>query len=123
VDPRRAFGNAGEETAARYLEARGFVVEAVQVKTRFGEIDLVCRQGAEVVFVEVKTRRSRTYGYPEEAITRAKFRTLVHCAEAWMQKHGGMERSWRIDVIAIEVAPDGTNDIVHFPCIDNAFGS
>ena len=122
MDPRRAFGNAGEETAARYLEARGFVVDAVQAKTKFGELDLVCRQGDEVVFVEVKTRRTSTYGYPEEAITPKKFRTLAHAAEAWLQKNGGVERPWRIDVVAIDVSPDGTPTVTHFPGIDSPFG-
>jgi len=123
MDARRAFGNQGEEMAARFLEAKGLVIEQTQYRTPFGEIDLVCRDGREVVFVEVKTRRTRTYGYPEEAITPAKFRTLEKCALAYLETCGLAGGAWRIDVVSVEVLPEGDPRVTHFPAIDSPAGN
>jgi putative endonuclease len=122
MDARREFGNEGEERAARFLEGKGLEVTGSQVKTRFGEIDLVCREGDEIVFVEVKTRSSSAFGYPEASITPAKFSNMAQSAEAYLLAHGLSERPWRIDVIAIEHM-GGSEQINHFPGVDSPSGN
>lgn len=110
---RRIFGDAGETTAAGYLARRGFRLLARNVRiSRIGEIDIVALDGAELVFVEVKTRRDRAFGPPEEAVTPAKLRTIAACADAWRNAKGWTARAWRIDVVAVDLAA-GTPDIRH----------
>jgi len=101
VDARRLFGNSAEDLAARYLKGEGFKIIARQFKTNIGEIDLVARDGDEVVFVEVKARRSSSFGYPEESVTAAKLRKIGLVAEQYIQEKKLMTTPWRIDVVAI----------------------
>ena len=74
---------------------------------RKGELDLVAEQGEQVVFVEVKARRSRTYGPPEESITRAKREKLIQTAYAYLGNANRRNVHWRIDVVAIDMDRDG----------------
>jgi putative endonuclease len=88
-------------------------------RSRYGEIDLLARApDGMLVFVEVKTRTSRSFGYPEEAVDARKLEHLVSAAEAYLLEHPEMdEQGWRIDVIAIEGRPEEGPDragIEHF---------
>jgi putative endonuclease len=121
-DPRQDFGDSGEDLAAAFLEREGLRVIERKVNTAFGEIDLVCEDGEEIVFVEVKTRSSEEYGFPEEAITPLKFRHLVAAAEALLTEHGWERRWWRLDVVAIRLLPGGGPEIVHLKAIDRPAG-
>ncbi len=67
--PRQRLGRWGEGVAATHLEAHGYTILARNWRCAAGEIDLVARDGETLVFVEVKTRRGRAYGAPEEALT------------------------------------------------------
>jgi putative endonuclease len=120
-DPRRALGTAGESLAEAFLRARGMRCLARQVRTPHGEIDLVCREGEEWAFVEVKTRRSRAFGPPEAAITPAKLRHMRRAAEHYLQQQGRAADPWRLDVVAILLEGESP-EIVHFPAVDTAYG-
>lgn len=73
---------------------------------KLGEIDIVARDGDWLVVVEVKTRRSRAYGAPIEAVTDIKLHRLRQLAAAWMREHPAVRaRHIRIDVIGIDVDP------------------
>ncbi len=122
MESRREFGNRGEEIAAEYLVRKGMKVLARQARTHFGEIDLVCDLQGEVVFVEVKTRAGDEYGYPEESITRQKWRHMVSCAEAYIIERSWEGRSYRIDVVSISMKPGEEPSIVHFPAVDGPYG-
>lgn len=100
---KQQLGAAGERRAQQYLANLGYGFVAANYRTRFGEIDLIMRDGDTLVFVEVKTRRARHQGYPEEAVTWFKLRHTVKAAEAYRiaYKHTG---PWRIDVVAL--SPD-----------------
>ncbi len=105
----------GESKAASYLEGQGFQVIARNVRTRSGEIDLIARQDANLsgeagllgektsltIFVEVKTRRSTAFGYPEQAVTSNKLRHMLAAAEEYIQNNPEYNGDWRVDVIAI----------------------
>lgn len=97
-------GREGEDVAARYLKETGLRVIDRRWKTKTGELDLVAMDGGEVVFVEVKTRRSADYGPPEEAVTRTKREHLRRSALAWLDAHRAAGRPYRIDVIAVDGA-------------------
>jgi putative endonuclease len=100
-------GAWGEETAARFLIGKGYLILERNWHGPEGELDLVGRQGDELVFVEVKARRQRDFGLPEEAVTPAKQRKLRRTAWAYLQAHGLSDAEWRIDVVAIDQGPGG----------------
>jgi len=116
---RREFGLWGENIAANYLRKNGYEIVDRNVYTKYGEIDLVVRQGHCIVFVEVKTRSSTAFGLPEEAITEQKQVHLLESAQAYLQMHPKLRGDWRIDVIAVQrFSQDQEPEIVHF---ENAF--
>lgn len=112
---RQSLGDWGEKLAANHLSSQGYEILDQKVRTPFGEIDLVARQDAELVFVEVKTRSSTRFGMPEESITPRKQEHMLACAEAYLQSHPEHTGNWRIDVIAIQRSISGASPIiVHF---------
>jgi putative endonuclease len=102
-DPRRQLGNWGEEQAARYLRTQGYEIVERNWRCAAGELDLIAREGEQLVFVEVRTRRGRTHGTPEESVTPAKQAKLVELAQTYMQEHPELDCAWRIDVVAVEL--------------------
>jgi putative endonuclease len=110
----RAFGAEGEARAAAWLESRGFRVLARNPRAGGVEIDIVASRGRELVFVEVKTRRSRAAGAPEEAVDARKRARLVRAAAAWLAQHGRPGLRPRFDVIACECDPSGEWRIRHY---------
>ena len=114
-DFRRQLGLAGERLAERYLRRRGLKVVARRYSTPVGEIDLVMRAGATVVFVEVKTRRSRALAEPHESVRLPKQRKLARCAEWFLRQKGWLGRPCRFDVVAVVVPEGGEAEIEHFP--------
>ncbi len=117
IDPRRQFGNEGEDFAAKFLIEKGYAIVDRQWKCLYGEIDLVCKQNNEWVFVEVKSRNDDAYGFPEDAVTAIKRRHLAACADAYLTEHHQGDVSWRVDVIAIEFDQSPPN-VVHIEAID-----
>lgn len=101
-----ALGRRGEQIAARHLEARGLHILDRNWRCPQGEIDLVARDGDELVFVEVKTRAGLGYGHPLESITTVKLARLRRLAAAWCEAHPGGHDRIRIDAIAV-IAPAG----------------
>ena len=113
-----AFGLSGEEHAARWLLAQGYIVLERRFRCQMGEIDIIARQGKVIVFVEVKARRSTGYGSPAEAVTWGKQRKLLRTAQFWLLQKGLTEAACRMDVI--EVLQQEAVPVIHH--IPNAFG-
>jgi putative endonuclease len=108
TNPRQALGRFGEDLAARRLAEEGWAVIQRNYRCRAGEMDIVAQDDDCLVFVEVRTRRSRTHGTPEESVNLAKQRRLVQIALSYLDEHAFYEANWRIDVVAIQVAWDGS---------------
>ncbi len=106
-DPRRGLGRRGEELAARELTRRGYRLRARNWRCAAGEVDIVAEQGEWLVFVEVRTRRGNRFGSPEASITPAKQARLIQVAEAYLDAHHLSDVAWRIDVVAVEMSPQG----------------
>lgn len=104
---RATLGARGEELAAGFLEAQGYTVRERNYHCRYGELDLVCMHGEQVVFCEVKLRRSSAFGSPEEAVTPRKLARLVLAAQTYLAAHDAEDADWRIDVVAIEIDGKG----------------
>ncbi len=117
MDKRRKFGNQGEQIAAAYLTERGLLILETQVRTPYGEIDIIARDGDEIVFVEVKARRTLSHGYPEESVNEKKLEKILASAD-----HVAQERKWndcrmRVDIVSILFEEDKKPTIKHIPNI------
>ena len=113
ADSRRRTGSLGERAAERHLRDAGMGIVARGFRFRGGEIDLIARDGEELVFVEVKTRTSEDFGDPAESVTRAKQRKLFHAAAFFLQSRGLMQHPCRFDVISIRLGKDGCSKLDH----------
>lgn len=96
-------GRAGEDRAAQHLTDSGYTVLARNWRCAQGEIDIIAVQGDQLAVVEVKTRRTATYGHPFEAIDRRKRRRLWQLAQAWIRENPDVAcgRVVRLDAIGI----------------------
>ena len=105
-------GKWGESVAARYLDEHGHTIVARNVRTPYGEIDIVTEKGGITIFVEVKTRTSSSLGPPEISVTPRKQEHMVAAAESYAQENE--IDHWQIDVIAVEGKPGKQPDFTHF---------
>ena len=111
----REIGALAEQKAARFLEGLGYEVLERNFRAKVGEIDIIARDGETVVFVEVRARKSNSFGLARETVGAFKRRKLIKTAMIYAQRRGFLDCAMRFDVIAIEA---GT--LEHFP---NAFDS
>jgi len=103
-DDRRERGQGAEALAAAWLERQGYEVLARNHRTRRGEVDLVCREGGALCFVEVRSRSRLDFGSPMESVTVAKARRVVSAATDWAVRHGGLEQAMRFDVVSVDLS-------------------
>lgn len=122
ADQSLALGARGEQLAAGFLRSRGLVVLHRGYRCRRGEIDLVCRDGDTLVFVEVKTRRGLRAGYPEEALTWQKRQRIARVARHFIAEHGLHRVPVRFDVVAIYWGWDDSRSGPQIKHYVNAFG-
>ena len=102
---RVAQGTAAEDLALHYLEARGLTLVTRNFRCRTGELDLIMRDGEQLVFVEVRSRRHARYGTPAESVTRTKQQRLLRAAALYLQRQR-LDPPCRFDVVAI-LEPSG----------------
>lgn len=107
LTPNRRRGDRGEDAAARHLKGRGYRILERNWRWRQWELDLVCRDGDTVVFVEVKTRSARTMGTPADALTRAKQQRLVKAASRYLSEHDLWDSPCRFDLVGVVDNGDG----------------
>ena len=93
-------GKWGEQAAADFLAERGYEIVARNLRTPYGEIDLIAQKDGFTIFVEVKARTSKVFGPPEVAVTPRKQGHMLACAEHYAQQNE--IDHWQIDVIAVE---------------------
>jgi putative endonuclease len=110
---RQAIGAYGERLASRHLQEQGLVVLARNWRCADGEIDLILADGPDVVFCEVKTRRSGTFGSPAEAVGPVKVRRLRRLAARWLAESGMGLRDVRFDVVEVRPQRRGAALIDH----------
>lgn len=111
---RSKFGSLAEQYAAVYLASRGYRIIDRNARTPVGELDLIAQRGRELVFVEVKARRSHAYGTPEASVTPQKQQHLVRASQAYIAGHRALRGlPYRIDVIAITWRGEGEPEVIH----------
>lgn len=112
---QKRIGKIGEHIAAGYLQENGYQVLDQNFNARYGEIDLIALDADCVVFVEVKTRTTDSFGNPEDSITSAKMERLQNAALLWLEAHPEAPEDWRLDVIAIVLDHQKqVKDLQHF---------
>ncbi|SNR94949.1 putative endonuclease [Geodermatophilus saharensis] len=108
-----SLGSRGESIAAAYLTDAGLRVLDRNWRCRDGELDIVAREGAAIVFCEVKTRRATGFGHPVEAVPPAKRRRLRTLAQRWLAAHDEHAPDLRFDVVGVLVPPAGPAVVTH----------
>ncbi|MCC7090083.1 MAG: YraN family protein [Chloroflexi bacterium] len=118
MNERQQLGGFGERVAAHRLESLGMHVIDRNVRVGRAELDLVARDGEEIVVVEVRTRRGAA-GLAAESLTPAKLRRLWHAAMGYAEANGIDPERVRVDVVAVELDGKGTaRNVEHFRGID-----
>lgn len=112
-----SLGRRGEALASRYLQAQGYQILETNYRALRGEIDIIARKRGEIVFVEVKSGRSKDFGPPLERVDLRKQRQIAKVAQAWLQARDLDEVPCRFDVLSI-TEKGKTTEIEH---IENAF--
>ena len=112
---RRSAGRRAEATAVAWLEEREWTIVARNFHVRGGEIDLIAVHGDVLAFVEVRSRRSHTWGSPEATIGARKIRRIVNAARHWLARNGDGGKAIRFDVLALTGPPDRPEEVRHFP--------
>jgi putative endonuclease len=114
TDFRLQRGAASEQLAADYLQERGLVVLARNVRCRAGEIDLVCLDHNDVLaIIEVRQRSRADFGGALASVTRRKQRKIIRAAQFFLQRRPQWRAYlMRFDVVALEGLPAGTHRII-----------
>lgn len=110
----RSIGKRGEDLAAAYLENNGWFILDRNYTFEKAEVDIVATDTKWIAFVEVKTRKSTYFGYPEEFVTPAKEANIKKAAEAWVYERKMETAIVRFDIISIIENPNGSPEITHF---------
>lgn len=106
-------GARGEALAALYLTDGGLEIVDRNWRCKYGELDIVARDGDVMVFVEVKTRSGTGYGTPAESVTYVKQLRIRRLALAWLDERGSPWVRLRFDVVAIVMPRDGDPVVSH----------
>jgi len=115
---RVELGRWGEEIAARHLVGMGMSIVDRNWRCRAGEIDIIARDGDDIVICEVKTRSTEYFGIPVAAVTPRKVRRLRRLAAEWLAQHQGAAAHVRIDVIGVLRRTPGDPVIEHVCEVD-----
>jgi putative endonuclease len=102
-NPNKTTGEKGELAAVSFLKEKGYQILEINYRCAIGEIDVIAREKNELVFVEVKTRKSGEMGYPEEAVGVKKQKKMSQLALWYLQNEAIDNANARFDVVAITV--------------------
>ncbi len=120
IDSHNELGHYGERVALASLRRRGYRLLDRNYRTKAGEIDLICRDGQTLCFVEVKTRHSGPHMHPADAVHRNKQQRTVRAAQHYLQVHGSPRIVARFDVVEVFIT---TGQIPECRVIADAYSS
>lgn len=106
MSKNQSTGKVGEQVALGFLEANNFCIINTNWRHSYFEIDIVATKNNLLHIIEVKTRTSRTFGYPEESVSYHKFRNLQSAAEQYMLQHPQWTRV-QFDILSVNYAASG----------------
>jgi putative endonuclease len=117
LNRQQKFGKRSERLAAEYLKRKGYRIIETNYRSKVGEIDIIAKEKATIVFVEVKARSSNRFGSPKGAVTPAKQRKISMAALDYLKQSSQTDARARFDVVSIDTA-SGNTDI---EVVKNAF--
>lgn len=112
-------GNYGENLSSEFLRRNGYSVLCRNFRNRCGEIDIICKKDDLIIFVEIKSRYSYTYGSPTEAITYSKQRQIIKLCKFYVYINNLINYNFRFDVIEVFLNKD--NNLYSINHITDAF--
>ena len=112
-------GIIAEETALNYLIKQGLIEVRKNYRTRFGEIDLIMKDGEIIVFIEVRYRSNTKFLDPVESINKTKVKKIIRTSQHYIQKFEDEQNLYRFDIIALT----GNLDLPDIDWIKNAFSA
>lgn len=115
----KIIGHLGEQIAVNFLQNKGYTILHTNFRTRRGEIDIVASLDSILTFVEVKTRKNKTFGRASEAVTISKQKVIRFVATCYMQKYFQSEQSVQFDVLEVYLYAD--NSLSNINHISQAF--
>lgn len=104
---KKSLGNLGENLALKHLKSKAYRILARNFRSKFGEIDIIAIHENDLVFIEVKTRWSQSFGPPEEAITPWKIRRIIKTGQYFKLLHPELPDSLRLDAVVIDLDNQG----------------
>ena len=107
TEKTKTLGKKGEDIAAAFLEKKGYNILFRNYKCSFGEIDIIAKHKKTLSFIEVKTRSTKKYGLPQEAVTPAKQAKISRVALEFVQRYKMENRAARFDVVSVQSLNDG----------------
>ena len=117
LNRRQRFGRRSEDLAVNHLKKKGYKIIERNYRTKLGEIDIIAKDGRSLVFVEVKTRRSTSYGSPKLAVTPKKQKAISMAALYYLKMTNQTHANARFDVVSILAQGEDT----HIELVRNAF--
>ena len=117
TEKTKTLGKKGEDIAAAFLEKKGYNILFRNYKCSFGEIDIIAKHKKILSFIEVKTRSTKKYGLPQEAVTPVKQTKISRVALEFVQRYKMDNRAARFDVVSVQCLNDGCE----VDLIENAF--
>lgn len=109
-------GKFAEDAACEFLESKGITIIDRNYRFMGHEVDAVGYQGEEIVFIEVRSKKNATFGYPEETVDKSKQKSIIQAAEAWLYEKRMEGARIRFDVVSVLTSYKGEEipDIEHF---------
>ena len=111
-------GEIGERVASTHLKKKGYRIIETNFRTPFGELDLVTKFKGVIVFVEVKTRASYSFGPPYLSVTNIKKRHIIRNALFYLKSRCLVDCNWRIDIVSINL--NYANEVEKVEVFENA---
>ncbi len=111
---KQMIGQEGELLAKDYLSQQGYQVLTQNYRKSTGEIDLICLDGEEIVFVEVKARTNLRFGTPELAVDQTKLKKIIETGFHYLSETDSEAQAWRVDVVAILFTSSASPEITHY---------
>lgn len=112
VSEKKDLGNKGEAAAVFYLRKKGYEILETNFQIGHAEIDIVARDGEQLVFVEVKTKSKVDHGFPEDAVDKRKEKILIDAADRYCHEHP-IEKGIRFDIVSV-IKTSNRTEIRHF---------
>lgn len=100
---KKETGKNGEDIVAEYLKELGYIVLDRNFSCKEGEIDIIAKDKDEFVFIEVKTRSNKKYGFPSEAVNKQKIKHLLRAIKYYIYLNGLADKYIRIDVVEVYI--------------------